>query len=304
VLILKHIISFSTGLSSALTVERVINRYGKSAVEIVFMDTKIEDGDNYRFMDDCRRRWNMPITTLAEGRTPYQVFADQSIIANQKIAPCTFRLKIEPFVAYLETISDPVTIHIGYDFSEIHRCEATTKNYNARGWDVDYPLLWKPIEYRKYADVVRYDWCIEPPRMYALGYTHANCGGVCVKQGQGDWLRTLINYPERYAEIENWETAMRDHPVRKNYAIDRDQSGGNVSPLPLTELRERYEASLGIDLCELDTESACVSCGVGDLSHPHLTKIALDRASRPDRPRRFAASQFNMPGIFANPPGK
>jgi hypothetical protein len=230
------------------------------------MDTVIEDEDNYRFLADCQARWGV-ITMLCEGRNPYEVAKDKHIIANQKIAPCTFALKIDVFRKYL-TDSYPdasPTIHIGYDFTELHRCEPTRRNYEAQGWGVDFPLLWKPYETRPYAQVVR-EWGIEPPRMYEMGYSHANCGGRCVKQGQGDWLRTLINFPHRYAEAEHWEAEMRDHPVRKNYAILRDRVGGQVRPLTLRAFRKRHEAGRAVQPSFLDEQyGGCVYCGVGDL---------------------------------------
>lgn len=257
-----NIVSFSTGLSSAVAVERVLQRYGAESTIIVFLDTTIEDDDNYRFMNDCQKRWPQ-IVKLCDGRNPYQVAANKKIIPNQKIAPCTFELKINVFKKWLKRFPE-ATIHIGYDFYEVHRCEATKAAYEAEGWDVDFPLLWKPYEFRPYSQVSREDWGIEPPRMYEMGYSHANCGGRCVKQGQGDWLRTLINFPLRYAEDENWEQEMRNHPKRKNYALLRDQSNGAVSPLTLRELRERYEANSNIQLSMLDRNSPCVYCGVGD----------------------------------------
>lgn len=261
---MKHIVSFSTGLSSALTVERVLNRYGKDAVEVVFMDTKIEDDDNYRFMNACCERWGVSITVLTEGRSPYEVSHSQNVIPNARVAPCTFRLKIEVFRRYLSTQEKPITIHIGYDFTEMHRIEKTQNNYESLGYSVDFPLLWKPYEMRRYSDVVRYDWGIEPPRMYALGYTHANCGGLCVKQGQGDWIRTLINFPERYAQAEEWEREMRTHSeTHANYSICKDQSNNEVKPITLRELRERYERK-PVDLFSLDAKSACVVCSVGE----------------------------------------
>jgi hypothetical protein len=263
---MKHVVSFSTGLSSALTVERVLARYDPEDIEIVFMDTRIEDDDNYRFLADMRQRWGLPVTVLAEGRTPYQVATDHNMIPNQKLAPCTFELKIEMFVKYLKLFNEPLTIHIGYDFAESHRCAPTRDNYESQGWLVDFPLLWKPIEFRPYPQVCREDWGIEPPRMYGLGYSHANCGGICVKQGQGDWLRTLINFPERYAFAEEWERQMRDHPKRKDYAILRDQANGRVAPLTLEELRERYEAGQTEQLSLLDYQAPCVRCGVGDFA--------------------------------------
>lgn len=296
---MKHVVSFSTGLSSAITVERVLQRYGRENTTIVFMDTLIEDDDNYRFMADMQKRWP-PIVRLCEGRNPYQIARDHQIIPNQKIAPCTFELKIEMFCGWLEAqkfpkaemnredtnrlivaqatgemtpdevqheidlLSSGVTIHIGYDFTEVHRCGPTEAAYQAEGWLVDFPLLWKPYELRPYSQVAREDWGIEPPRMYGMGFTHANCGGRCVKQGQGDWLRTLINWPDRYAEAEQWEQEMRNHPTRRSFAILRDQSGGKVTPLTLREFRLRYEASQGMQPSLLDYQSPCVYCGVGD----------------------------------------
>jgi len=258
-----HIASFSTGLSSAVMVERLLTRYGKDAVTVVCMDTTIEDDDNYRFANDCALHWGVNIVWLREGRDPYQVGVDEHVIPNQKLAPCTKRLKIEPFTNYLKAMPGALTVHIGFDFSEVHRCAATDKAYTARGWAVDYPLLWKPLEFRPYVEVVR-AWGIEPPRMYGMGYTHANCGGRCVKQGKGDWLRTLVHFPERFAQAEEWEQKMRLNPTNANYAFLRDQTEGVVRPFTLRQLREEHSAGLSLPLFALDQASACVVCGVGN----------------------------------------
>jgi hypothetical protein len=258
----KHIVSLSSGLSSAVTADRVINKY--KDVELVFMDTLIEDEDNYRFMNELLKMWDMPLTILKEGRTPYQVSKDAQIIPNNKIAPCTFKLKIEMFTKYLKDISGDITIHIGYDYSELHRCERTKKSYGEHGWDVDFPLLWKPIEYRTYEQVSKEDWGIEPPRMYKMGYSHANCGGVCVKQGWSDWERTLINFPDKFAEAEEWERKMRIHPIRKDYGLMKDQSGGKTTALTLKEFRERIESKT-MNQYDMFSNDSCVHCGIGDI---------------------------------------
>ena len=258
-----EIVSFSTGLSSAITAERVQQRFGKA--EIVFCDTTIEHPDNYRFMEDVRERWlreyGNDITILKEGRDPFQLFEDKHIIPNSKIAPCTFTLKIDLFAKYVKPLK-PSTIYIGYDYTEIHRFDATKRNWNEQGFEVDFPLMWKPYEMRPYTHVCREDWGIEPPKMYELGYTHANCGGRCVKQGIGDWLRTLINYPELYRMAENWENEMRKHGKRKNYAILREEKQKARIALPLSELRKRYEGKSQIQPELFDFESGCVHCGV------------------------------------------
>lgn len=86
--------------------------------------------------------------------------------------------------------------------------------------------------------------------------------------GQGDWLRLLINFPDRYAISEEWEQEMRQHPIRQNYAIMRDQSNGEVKPLTLKEFREGYEFDLFVQPSFFDQQSACIYCGVGDLARP------------------------------------
>lgn len=131
---------------------------------------------------------------------------------------------------------------------------------------VEYPLLWQPIEFDATATVK--SWGIEPPRMYRYGYSHANCGGVCVKQGQKDWRRTLVYFPVRYAEYEEWERKMRDDSRFANYAFLRDESGGDVKPRTLEQLRLETEAAdayqMRLFVMEDDIVSTCsVECGVG-----------------------------------------
>lgn len=270
-----NIVSFSTGLSSALTVERVAKTYNKNNIQVIFMDTLIEDDDNYRFMKDCRKRWKSlygaDIITLTEGRTPYEVFVDEHVIPNNRVAPCTRRLKINLFVEYMKEHfgenNPDVTIHIGYDYSELHRVEATKRNYENLGWHVDFPLMWQPIEYRPYTQVVKDDWGIEPPRMYGMGYSHANCGGRCVKQGKNDWLRTLQKFPERYAEIEEWEQKMRENEVNAKYTIVAKVRHGAKIPITLKELRGEYEGKMMTgqgNIFDLENE-ICVVCGIGDI---------------------------------------
>lgn len=261
-----NVVSFSSGLSSALTAVRVLDKYPDA--KLVFLDTKFEDEDNYRFMSDFENKFGIEILKISEGRTPYDVFEDQHVIPNNLVAPCTGKLKLELFKKWLSEQEKPITIYIGYDYLEVHRCDATKRNYESLGYSVDFPLLWKPLETRKYTTISKNEWGIEPPRMYGLGYTHANCGGRCIKQGQGDWLRTLANFPDRFKFCEEWEQYMRkEFPKSANYAILKVVRNGEVLPYPLKNLREDYESRISkMDnnfLEQFDMQSACVVCGVG-----------------------------------------
>jgi hypothetical protein len=262
---MKRIVSVSGGMQSAVCADRVVHRYGAGAVSCWFADTLVEDADLYRFLADLERRWGVPIHREADGRTPLQVAEDEHIIPNQKIAPCTFRLKIDRFLAYLQGCPKPATVYLGLAWWERHRMETPKRRYEeVPGVTVDYPSLWKPVDYRPPAEVIR-SWGIAPPRAYAQGYQHNNCGGACVKQGKGDWLRLLRWKPDLFHQYEAWEQGMRAKgPPFDGYAFCRDETGGEVRPVTLRELREGAEGRLELQpaLFDLDDAEGCLQCSV------------------------------------------
>lgn len=97
------------------------------------------------------------------------------------------------------------------------------------------PFLWKPdlLElFRKRG--------IEPPRLYAQGFAHANCGGACVRGGQAQWeLLLRVNRP-LYLEWEAEEEKTRQL-LGKDVSILRDRTDNTSTPLPLLGFRERLE---------------------------------------------------------------
>lgn len=232
------IVSLSGGIASAVAADRAIERYGRDAVRLWFADTSWEDPDLHRFMRDCMQRWGGELVVHKDGKTPLQVAEDRQIIPNNRMAPCSFELKIAPFRRYLQTLADRPTILLGLDWREQHRHVAPKRNYGELGYLVDFPLLWKPIEYRPYVDVVK-SWGIDPPRLYALGFPHNNCGGRCIRQGQREWRRLLSTFPERFAEVRDWESEQRKRPGgRRGKSILRLKMAGESRPLPLEMLEE------------------------------------------------------------------
>ena len=98
---------------------------------------------------------------------------------------------------------------------------------------------------------------IEPPRLYAMGFSHNNCGGFCIKAGQGQFANLLRVMPERYAYHEEQEERIRD--LLGDVSILRNRRGGQTTPLTLRALRERIQAGQSIDM--FDGGDAC-GCGV------------------------------------------
>lgn len=267
---MHYIVSLSGGVASAVAADRAIERYGRKCVTLWFADTSWEDEDLYRFMADCMARWGGKLRTYRDGRTPLQVAESRHIIPNQKLAPCSFVLKTEPFTAWLWRVPKPVTVLLGLDWKEQHRIDERNHWHHkagklrpptgyarkVHGVYEDYPLNWKPFEFRPYQEVVS-SWGIAPPRLYALGAPHNNCGLRCVKQGIREWQRLNLNFPERFAEVRDWEQAQRAKGgARADYAICRDQSGGNVKPLTLAEIEQR--AQPGDDAPSQDDMFACM----------------------------------------------
>lgn len=66
-----HVVMFSGGIGSFCAAERV-----KSALTtgdkltLLFTDTKMEDEDLYRFLNDSEKALGITITRIADGRTP------------------------------------------------------------------------------------------------------------------------------------------------------------------------------------------------------------------------------------------
>lgn len=237
---MKYIVSLSGGVASAVAADRALQKYGDDVL-LWFADTKWEDEDLYRFLDDLEKHWNRKIIRQADGRQPLQVAEDKGLIFNQARAYCSFVLKSDLFSAYLETIEKPVTIMFGFDGTEGDRIERTEKRYQEEGIYFDHPLTWKPYDFYPFETVK--SWGIEIPRLYKMGYSHNNCGGRCVKGGKAYWRMTKINFPERFAEVRDWEQMMiqrgiDENKAMKDYAILREQTGGELKPLTLAEFEE------------------------------------------------------------------
>lgn len=255
---MRYIVSLSGGIASAVAADRAIARYGREHVDLWFADTSWEDEDLYRFLDDCLGRWGGDLIRHRDGRTPLEVAEDVKLIPNQKRAPCSRILKQEPFKAYLATCPKPCTVLLGLDWREMHRHQRPREAYEAvPGVGVDFPLLWPPLT-DEYAAIVT-AWGIRVPRLYTLGFPHNNCGGRCVRQGRAEWQRLNATFPERFAEVRDWEREQRAKGgARANYAIQRDRRGGTLRPMTLAEVETLPAVAGDLPLpAEVDDRFGC-----------------------------------------------
>lgn len=243
---MKRVVMSSGGITSWAVGRWVADTYGTDNLVLLFADTLAEDEDLYRFNVDVAADIGVPITVVADGRTPQQVGRDRRHLGNTQVANCSHLLKQKPSRDWLNANADPAStmLYLGIDWSEMHRLPGIVRNWAP--WTVEAPLARPP--YRDKTDLFAELRArgIEVPRLYSLGFAHNNCGGACVKAGQAQWAHLLRVFPDRFASWEQHEQDMRTE-LGSDVAILRDRTGGTTKPLPLTVLRQRIEASTPVD---------------------------------------------------------
>lgn len=243
---MRHVVFFSGGIGSWAAAKRVAEEHGTDDMVLLFTDTRIEDEDTYRFLQEAAGNVGAHLEIIADGRTPWQVFRDERFLGNTRADPCSKILKRELADAWLEEHCDPgsTVCYVGIDWTEIHRYERMAPR--KLPWVFEAPLCEPPLLTKAQLHEWAEDEGLEMQRLYKMGMPHANCGGGCVKMGQGGFARLYEAFPERFREWEREEAELRE--LLGDVAILRDRRGGETRPLPLSELRERLEE----DRCQVD----------------------------------------------------
>ncbi|MET9915403.1 hypothetical protein ABZZ74_54020, partial [Streptomyces sp. NPDC006476] len=237
----RHVVQFSAGIGSFAAAVRIAERYGTDRLTLLIADTGIEDEDLWRFADDTSRLLDVPLTRVRDGRTPWEVFHDKRFLGNDRLAPCSQILKQIPCRAWMAENTDPADtlVYVGIEDTPRDRARIPAIARNWKPWQTRFPLCSRrqPTLTKDQLLSEARALGVEPPRLYALGFPHNNCGGRCVRAGQRQWLHLLKVMPERYAEAEAEEEKLRAQ--LGNVSILRDRRGGTARPLTLRELRAR-----------------------------------------------------------------
>lgn len=249
---IKHIVFYSGGMGSFMTAKRVIEKYGKEEVVLLFTDTMIEDEDLYRFLDQSSDYLGVPVTKIADGRTPWEVYEKERFIGNSRIAPCSHILKQEMSAKWLKEHYGPneCVLYLGIDWTEEHRKAKPIKNW--KPYTVEFPMCDEPYltkeDYLEELEKAK----IDVPRLYKMGFAHNNCGGFCCRAGQGHFINLLQQMPERFKFHEEKEQELREY-LGKDYSILRRQKNKVKEQLTLKTLREEWESNNkeNIDLLDI-----------------------------------------------------
>jgi hypothetical protein len=83
----SHVVQFSGGIGSWAATQRVIDAHGTTNL-LLLANKRVEDEDLYRFLDDASAQLGVPVTMVANGRTPYEVFAAQRFLVLSSRDTC------------------------------------------------------------------------------------------------------------------------------------------------------------------------------------------------------------------------
>lgn len=266
----RHVVMFSGGVGSWAAAKRVADRHGTADMTLLFTDTRTEDADLYRFIGEAAADVGAPLVTVADGRTIWELFRAERYLGNSRIAPCTSRLKRDVADRWLAEHCDPASTvcYVGIDWTEAHRFEGVGTRRGLRkvkaeaGWRYEAPMCEPPYlaKWQMLRDLERAG--IRPPRMYAEGFAHNNCGGLCVKGGIGHWSLVWRTRPAAFLVAEREERNMQTMLGRQVTILSETRAGAET-PLPLSELRRRLTDGEQVDMfehggcgCFIDDEQA------------------------------------------------
>lgn len=238
------------------------------------------------FLADLRERMAEAVPELIwtlDGRSPWDVFDDEKMMGNTRADPCSKILKRRLGQKWLKESCDPETTTLvfgmGWEEPERYDAEPLKPKGRRRGVKTVYaelgfhmveaPMMDSP--WMKGADLRAWARLEGLPVSvsYDLGYPHDNCGGACVKAGEGQFVLLYETRPSTYAVWEAYEIAFNaSRPRRKPQTllapermVGRDPKGRAIYkriPMSLTELRLKIEAR-SKDINKLDFGS-CGGC--------------------------------------------
>jgi hypothetical protein len=235
----KHVIMFSGGASSAYIAKWVTDKYGKENMILFFTDTLWEDEDNMRFMNDISKFIGVDITRKVDGRTPEDVFFQAKYLGNSRFAQCSIDLKVKQTILFLEELSQkditPI-LYFGIGPQEEHRADSLREHYKENPIEpieTRFPLLEEENKFINPKYVIQNEWGIKLPRMYDLGFSHANCAGRCVRAGLHHYALLYKVWRDRFMKQEEME-----QNFRKTYDLDVSMIKRKGKPYTLKQFRE------------------------------------------------------------------
>mgnify|MGYP005994958479 FL=1 len=206
---------WSGGITSAVACKLAIDLYGKENVRVIFIDTRNEDEDTYRFMKDCSEWYGLPIETISSDKHEKieDVWVKYKALNNANGAVCSSEMKRRVRETWEKTNEWKHQI-FGFELDEYKRAKGMVLNHPQT--NPIFPLMMYGLSKKQCIEIVG-DANITPPRMYQLGFLNNNCFKTgCVQGGIGYWQKMGRDFPDKFnamAEMEHKLTNEKGSPV-------------------------------------------------------------------------------------------
>lgn len=216
---------WSGGVASALAVYYALQIFKN--VEIIFIDTKNEHPDTYRFLNDCAKLYGQDIKIISNPKynSIEEVWFMKKSLNVATGAICSTELKRNVREEYQNLKTDYAQI-FGFDITERKRHINMRNNYpdlNVISPLIDYNMT------KSQVIATFKDFDVDLPIPYKLGYRNNNCFQTgCVQGGIGYWQKIKREEPEKFKAM-----------------ADREHALTNLKGQPVTMLKDRTEGKKG-----------------------------------------------------------
>lgn len=219
----------SGGVTSAVACKLAAEIFGLGNCRFIFIDTRNEDDDTYRFLKDCEAWYGREIEFITnhDYDSIQHVWRKWKGLNFANGAICSTELKREVRIKWERENNYSYQV-FGFDIDEPRRAKALTMNYPRA--NAIYPLMMYGLTKKDCIEIVQSQG-VEVPRAYKMGLINNNCLNTgCVQGGIGYWQKLQRIFPEKYdrmAEEEHRLTDMKGAPVTmlKDQGKKAQQSG-------------------------------------------------------------------------------
>jgi 3'-phosphoadenosine 5'-phosphosulfate sulfotransferase (PAPS reductase)/FAD synthetase len=267
---------WSGGVTSAVACKLTIDFFGKNNCKVIFIDTRNEDDDTYRFKDDCSKWYELEIESISSKTrsTIQEVWEDGLYLNVAGGAPCSSQLK-KMVREYWERRNSWSYQVFGFELSEWKRAKSLLINHSHT--NPIFPLMMFGLSKEDCIKIIQ-ESGLEIPRMYQYGFRNNNCFKTgCVQGGIGYWQKMKKDFPDKFntmAEMEHKLTNKKGSPV--TMLKDQSKKGGLVFLKKHKDYPDIKEIS-EMKGREVKPLVECNGlCGVNDLSDRNPTEKELN----------------------------
>ncbi len=234
---IKHIVCYSGGHSSALVAIEVFRKHGNANLILLNHDisSRVEDADIKRFKIEVAAYIGIPITYANmpdfENKDQFDVVVEaQAFKVGAGTALCTNRLKTAPFERFLvEHFSNKnCVIYYGFDPAEKSRIQRRAQFLGVQGYKTAFPLAFWKRTINSTTEIG-----IKPPLTYSR-FKHGNCVG-CLKAGRQHWYCVYCTRPDiwkkgKWAEDEIGYTIIKGISLRELEPLFKKMKKAGIQP--------------------------------------------------------------------------